>query len=148
MTPDEQRRLYFAALSRAPHHGESREVSELRQFTHAEMMAGRIEGSTQDRIGVLIDQLSAKTTSKVGDVIGPNATDIPWDVLAVIDSQNDQWVRAFGDNRYAVEDITGERDLSQEYDWFTAGGWSTTDGLLVYALLSVTVVATLPEGDE
>lgn len=147
MTPDEQRRLYYAALARAPYGGETREVSMLRSFTHREFLAGRIDAGSQDQIGRLIDAIAVQGFSKVGDIIGPNATDIAWDVLMVKDCQGDEWVRAFGDNRYAIDDSTGERDRSQEYDWFTEGGWAGTAGLLDYAPLLVTVVASLPEVD-
>lgn len=143
----DETQLYFAALSRAANHGESREIRNLRSYTHAEMMAGRIDGATQDEIGRLIDALSAKDAAAVGDIVGPNATDIPWDVLEVVNSERDTWRRAFGQDRYAREDSTGELDFSQEYDWITEGGWSTTPGLLVYAPLRVTRVAGLPEED-
>lgn len=146
LTDEEKRRLYVAALSRAPHHGETREVRALRDFTHGEMLAGRIDGATQDRIGQLLDDLARTQQSKAGDVIGPNTTDVPWDVLQVTDCQDDIWFRAFGDNRYRVDDATGERDRSQEYDWSTAGGWSTTEGLLDYAPLTVTMIAERPKG--
>jgi hypothetical protein len=144
MSPEEQCRLYYAALARAPHYGESREIRALRDYTHAEMVAGRIAGDTQDRIGQLIDALSAQNMSRVGAVIGPGASGIAWDVLQVRDRDGDVWMRAFGTNRYAVEDFTGQLDVSQEYDWFTKGGWATTDGLLQHAPLTVIVVAQLP----
>ncbi len=134
--------LFFAALSRASNHGESREVAALRRYVHAEMLAGRIEGATTDRLGELIDALSDKETSQVGDLIGPNATDIRWDVLEVEDNQGGVWRRAFGEDRYCRED--GDPD-GHEYDWVTVGGgWSSTDGLIVYAPLRITRVARRP----
>lgn len=145
VSPEQQRRLYYAALARAPHHGERPEIRALRDYTHRAMLDGRIDGATQDRIGQLIDAVSAQDRSQVGDLIGPNAGDIAWDVLAVTDRHGSPWMRAFGDNRYTIEDSTGERDRSQEYDWFTEGGWSTTDGLLGYVPLTVAMVAAPPD---
>lgn len=142
----DDRQLYYAALSRASHHGETREIRALRDYTHTETMAGRIDAATQDRIGRLIDALSRKNESKVGDLIGYNAADIPWDVLEVRDDEGTAWQRAFGNDRYLRNDDGSVNDL-QDYDWLTEGGACTTEGLLFYKPLLVTRVATLPEED-
>lgn len=131
--------LYLAAARRAPHGGEGREVLTLRRFTHEAMMAGRIDGETQDRIGELIDAIARSRHSKVGDLVGPNADDIPWDALEVEDSEGDTWRRAFGDDRLAHADDPDDEHL---YDWVSEGAWAATEGLLAYAPLRVTRVVT------
>jgi hypothetical protein len=139
MTEEE---LYFAVAQRAGRRVESREVAALRAFTHQEMMDGRIDGATQDRIGELIDRIARSQRSQVGDLIGPNAADIPWDVLEVENCDGDVWRRAFGEDRYFVDDA-GDHD-GYVYDWMTEGGRSSTEGLLVYVPLTVTRVVTRP----
>ena len=144
-----ERELWYAAITRVgPQNTEPEEVAALRRFTHAEMAAGHIDGATQDRIGELIDAIAVKSSSKVGDIIGPNAADIPWDVIEFTNNEGDRWRRAFGEDHYAIEDLTGRRDYSQEYDWVTVGGWSTTSGALAYAPLIVVRVVKNPNEEE
>lgn len=83
--------------------------------------------------------------SRVGDLIGPNDTTIPDDVLEVVNSEGDTWRRAVGQERYAIEDDVMDFP-TQEYEWVTTagGGWATTAGMLVYAPLRVTKVAERP----
>ncbi|MBF9135156.1 hypothetical protein I0C86_40470 [Plantactinospora sp. S1510] len=145
--PDTDTELYYLAFSRASHGGESREVRLLRDFTHARMLAGLIDGATQDRIGELLDAISSREIPKVGDWIAPGSEDIRWDVLEVVDDAGDTWHRVFGDDRYADDEDDGGLDRSQEYDWRNSGGWSTTEGVLDYAPLRVTKVACRPEDD-
>jgi hypothetical protein len=78
--------------------------------------------------------------SQVNDLIGPNATDIPADVLEFEDSEGDVWRRPIGEERYIRED-DGTVNRDQEYDWVSPGGWSTTEGRLAYTPLRVTKVA-------
>ncbi len=75
----------------------------------------------------------------VGDVLGVNDP-IPDNVLEV-ETMEDHWRRAVGDDRYPSED--GQLDTRQEYDWITAGGggWTTTDGLYDYTPIRVVKVA-------
>jgi hypothetical protein len=141
MTEEE---LYYAALARAPHHGMTREVAALYDGLMSAAMRGQIDLAAQGRLADLFHAIYLAQRPQVGDLISGNATDIFWDVLEVEDSQGDVWRRAFGRDRYAVEDVTGEIDYSEEYDWVTVGGWSTTDGLLLYAPLTVIKVAVHP----
>lgn len=130
--------LYWLALGRAAHGGEPEGIRKLREYTHAEMLEERIDGGTQDRIGELLDELARKEASCVGDLIGPNADSIPWDVLEVFAvGDNTTWRRAFREDRIMPED-------EQFYDWRCEGGGSTSEGLLEYAPLRVTKVAHRP----
>lgn len=139
--------LFWAALRRAPDHGaSSNAVASLRAYVHAEFLAEHIDPDTTDRIGELLGAIEEHEFVREGDLIGPNATDIAWNVLEVRNCEGDTWRRAFGEQRFAVED-DGFIDREQEYDWIIEGGWSTTDGLLVYAPLTVTKVAVRP-GEE
>lgn len=74
----------------------------------------------------------------VGDVLGVNDP-IPSNVTEVRTADG-HWRRAVGDERYAVED-NGHVDRSIEYDWVTAGGWSSTDGLYDYLPIVVAGIA-------
>lgn len=139
---DEDR--FWAALRLAGDNTESPPLRRLRAFTHAEVMAGRIDGVTQDRIGELLDDLARRERSQVGDVIGPNVKTMPWDVLEFVNSENGTWRRAFGDERYCTED-DGTVDRDQLYDWVTEGGWATSEGALSQAPLRVTKVAVRPD---
>lgn len=108
--------LYQLALSLAEYAGESAEVAALRAFVHGEMMAERIVPPTFDRIGELLDAITASQRSKVGDYIG--GTDgIPWDVLELVDDDGDRWRRIFGEDRYDRED---DGTVDRSYD--LAGG--------------------------
>ena len=143
----DDRELYLAALARAPHgRASSREVAALRAFTHAEMLAGRIDGATQDRIGQLVDAIEQYETVTVGDYLRGGVSDIAWNVLEVVDDEGTTWRRAFGAERFTPE-REGLFD-GEEYDWITEGGLCTTDGLLLYAPLRVTKVVREPaDGD-
>lgn len=141
MTDDE---LFWAARRRAPHNGASSpEVARLRSFTHAEFLADRIAGATQDEIGRLLDAVEEHEFLQVGDYIGHNAKDIAWNVVEVICDEGTAWRRAFGEDRFVREDDGALNDL-QEYDWITEGGHCTTDGLLFYKPLLVTRVVRKP----
>jgi hypothetical protein len=76
----------------------------------------------------------------VGDLIGGNTNGIAANVVEVVNCEGDLWRRAVGDERYAIED-DGTVDRSVEYDWVTAGGWSSTEGLLAYTPLRVTKIS-------
>lgn len=126
MTEDE---LFFAALQRAPYVGaSSRQLAVLRHFTHAEMMAGRIDGATQDRIGKLLDALEGYEFLRVDDYIGPNATDIAWNVVEVGDADG-TWRRLFGAERFDEDNNEYDWGLVSRYDGELVGR-ATTDGLI------------------
>lgn len=148
MTERTDEELTTLALQTAltdPHGGEMPELNKLRRFTHAEMMAGRIDGATQDRIGELVDAIARALRPRIGDLIGPNATRIPWDVLEVECSEGDTWRRLYGPDRTVHSDDSDDPWV-QEYDWTTSGGGglSTTEGLIMYAPLRITRVAERP----
>lgn len=134
--------IWRASLMRARNMGEIDEVARLRAFVHAEMMADRVDPATTDKIGHLVDAVSRLFRTRVKDVIGPNATRIPWDVLAFVDRQGDSWHRAFGPERYGDD---GE-DAGDGYlwEWAAEGGRSTDTGALEQAPLTVTRVVTIP----
>lgn len=134
--------IWRASLTRARNMGEVDEVARLRAFVHAEMMADRVDPATTDKIGHLVDAVSGLFRTRVKDVIGPNATRIPWDVLAFVDRQGDSWHRAFGPERYD-DDGEGAGD-GYLWDWVAYGGRSTDTGALEQAPLTVTRVVTVP----
>jgi len=139
----EQGDPYSTLLKRAPHGGEHHGVRMLRDFTYAEMMAGRISGATQDEVGRLLDALAASLEACVGDIIGPRGP-IPWDVLAVQSLVDDgRYTRLIGRDR--LVDLGDEHAEVAEYDWSTAGGYATDEGVLHYAPIRVLEVAHRPD---
>lgn len=135
---------FWQLLQRAPHGGEHLGVHALRTYTHAEMLAEHIDGATQDRIGQLLDELSASLEACTGDIIGPRGP-IPWDVLEV-ESLVDGGVykRLIGRDRLVnVDDEPGGDP--EEYDWVTAGGHATDEGVLHYAPIRVLQIAHRPD---
>lgn len=135
---------FWQLLQRDSYGGEHPGVHALRRYTHDEMLAGRIDGATQDRIGQMLDDLSASLEACTGDIIGPRGP-IPWDVLEV-ESLVDGGVykRLIGRDR--LVDIDGEPDGEpEEYDWVTAGGHATDEGVLHYAPIRVRRIAHRPD---
>lgn len=96
---------------------------------------------------ITVDTSDLEPKFGVGDHIDSYLSGIPDYVLSVASSDSTVWRRATGDERYAVEDITGQIDRSQEYEWISwdhghyTGGHSTTGGLLDYVPLTVLEVA-------
>ncbi len=95
-----------------------------------------------------------------GYLIGFEATGIPDAVQMVATSDYDVWRRAIGGERYSRDDVTGELDRSQEYDWVCVGhlvnntvretapsGHSTTEGLLYCAPLQVLTLTDETAGE-
>lgn len=134
----DDRELYWAALERAAHLGENAQIRALRDYIHVQTSRGAIATATRDQLGELIDEIAALFKSEVGDVIGPHEFDIPWDVVEVVDNDNDTWQRAFGEDRLHIEDDGSTNGF--EYDWCCTGGHTTTGGLLGYGPLRVTAV--------
>lgn len=139
--------LFWAALRRAAHMGASSEpVAKLRAYVHNEMLAGRIAGDTADRLADLLDTVEEYEQVREGDFIGPNATDIAWNVVEV-ENGDGTWRRLFGPDRL---------DDGNEWDWALVSrnglgdvGYSTTDALIpgTYGRpLRVTKVVRHPAG--
>lgn len=105
--------------------------------TTAEQMAEVIQSARARQLRT--ERTPTARPAVVGDVLGVNDP-IPDNVLEV-ETTEDHWRRAVGDDRYPSED--GQLDTSQEYDWATVGGggWTTTDGLYDYTPIRVVKVA-------
>lgn len=141
--------LFWAARARAPHHGaSSASVARLRAYLHEQLtLKPTPDNDAGDVAGRLLDAIEEYEFVKVGDYLTGDRG-IPWNVLEVLDGFGERWRRAFGADRFAVDDATGEPDPGQEYDWVTEGGRSTDDGVLSYAPLMVVKVAMRPAGEE
>lgn len=140
--------LFYAALSRAPHHGaSSAPVARLRAYLHRQLVLQPApDDDAGDVAGRMLDAIEEHEFVKVGDYLPGNDREIPWNVLAVHDDEGTVWRRAFGEDRFARhEDSDG--DSVEEYDWITEGGWCTDDGLKFYAPLRVVEVAVRPGSD-
>lgn len=101
--------------------------------------------ATLERQGfVITHRTDLRTKLQVGDLISSNAKTVPAEVVRVIDAELTNWERAEGDDRYPIDDLTHERDRSQAYNWIASGGggWTTDEGLIVYAPLTVTEVSS------
>lgn len=87
-------------------------------------------------------KLAGERLVQVGDQIPEWAIGYLGDCEEVRDCEFTVWKRAFGDERYARED-DGTLNRAQEYDWIAflagewGGGWSTDEGVLSYAPLTV-----------
>jgi hypothetical protein len=133
-----EREIWRAALSRAPYGGESRTLAALRTYVHAQMLDGRLDGDITDRIGEMLDVLSHSARAKVGDIIGPNATAVPWDVVELVDDEGTTWTRALDGSEALDEDGTS-------YPWFSPGGLCSNEGIIHYAPAKVTRVVVDPD---
>jgi hypothetical protein len=54
---------------------------------------------------------------QVGDVLPSHLRSAPYLVTRCRDAQHDEWRRAVGDECYPRDDITGELNTSQAYEW-------------------------------
>lgn len=122
--------LFWAALRRAPDGGaSSRPLARLRAYLHQQLVLNQVpDPDAGDVAGRLMDAIEQYEFLQVDDYIGPNATDIAWNVVAVSDADG-TWRRLFGAERFDEDDY--------EYDWGLVSrysgeivGQATTDGLI------------------
>lgn len=140
-------KLFWAALTRAPHHGaSSAQVARLRAYLHQQLVLNRVpDDDAGDVAGRLLDAIEQYEFARVGDLIGHNHTEIPWNVVSVVDPKGHVWHRVFGADRY---DLAGEPNLHfpDGYDWISADDTYrvTTLGLLRFVPLGIIKVVRNP----
>lgn len=108
-------------------------------------VAAALRGTLERSGFVIVHHTDLRAKLQVGDLISRNATDIPIEVVRLVDAEMTNWERATGEDRYAIDDLTRERERDQPYDWVASGGggWSTSRGLIdAYAPLTVTEVTS------
>lgn len=109
--------------------------------------ARRIRAAERVHLGETVRRHSVgEDHVQVGDII-PGHRWIPGDVDEFRNDEFDVWRRAVGEERFNPDDLAELGHHSQEYDWVTVSrdgtdicGWSTDEGALDYAPLTVTKV--------